>query len=161
MKAVLQTCVDVEERVAAIYLELVQHPDAGEELREIWQEMADDEARHAHRIRLVADRLEIAGVTEIGLEAAEVQGLLDRAGELLQEAQEGALSLEEAIYASVELEDAFMKAHLAYGDVGQQPDLQTMFKSLAEEDRKHTARLQSYLDRLNDGAGLEFDEPGA
>jgi rubrerythrin len=161
MKAILQTCIAVEERVGDIYAELVKHPEADEELQEIWQEMADDEARHAHRIRLVADRLEMAGVSEVGISADEVQGLLDRAGEVLLEAQEGRLSLEEAIYTSVELEDEFMKAHLAYGNLNSQPDLQTMFKSLAEEDRKHTARLKSYLNRMNDGAGLEFEEPKA
>lgn len=159
MHAILQTCIAVEERVEAIYRALAGHPEANEELRQIWQEMADDEARHAHRIRLVVDRLELAGVTALDLTADEVQALLDRAGELLQEAEEGTLSLEAAVYATVELEDAFMAAHLAYGQAGHQPDLQTMFRALAEEDRKHVAQLKSYLDRMNDGAGLQFDEP--
>ena len=160
MKAVLQTCIDVEERVGEIYQQLVKHPDANEELREIWQEMADDEMRHAHRIRLTVDRLEIAGIKEFGINVDEVQALLDRAGEILLDVQEGALSLDEAIYASVELEDEFMKAHLTFADSGGQPDLQTLFKTLAEADRKHTARLKSYLDRMNDGNGLVFDNGG-
>ena len=157
MKAVLQTCIDVEERVGEIYQQLVNHPDVNEELREIWLEMADDEMRHAHRIRLTADRLEMAGVTEIGISADEVQALLDRAGEILLDVQEGSLSLDEAIYASVELEDEFIKTHLAFADSGGQPDLQTMFKALAEADREHTVRLKSYLDRMSDGDGLVFE----
>ena len=160
MKAVLQTCIDVEERVGEIYQQLVKHPDANEELREIWQEMADDEMRHAHRIRLTVDRLEIAGIKEFGINVDEVQALLDRAGEILLDVQEGALSLDEAIYASVELEDEFMKAHLTFADSGGQPDLQTLFKTLAEADREHTARLKAYLDRMNDGDGLVFDNGG-
>ncbi len=158
MKAILQTCIDVEERVGEIYQQLVNHPDANDELREIWQEMADDEMRHAHRIRLVNDRFEIAGVLECSLGREEVQELFDRAGEILLDAQECSLSIDEAIYASVELEDAFLKTHLGYAESGNQPDLQTMFKALAEADREHTIRLKSYLNRMNDGDGLVFDE---
>lgn len=156
MKAILQTCVDVEERVGEIYQQLVNHPDANDELREIWQEMADDEMRHAHRIRLVSDRLEMAGVKECGVTEQEVRELLDRAGDILLDVQEGTLSLDEAIYASVELEDAFLKAHLVFAESGSQPDLQTMFKALAEADREHTQRLKSFLERMNDGEGLTF-----
>ena len=158
MKAILQTCIDVEERVGEIYQQLVDHPDANDELREIWQEMADDEMRHASRIRLVSDRFDMGGVIECRLSREGVQKLLDRAGEILLDAQEGSLSLDEAIYASVELEDAFLKAHLGFAESGNQPDLQTMFKSLAEADREHTVRLRSYLNRLNDGDGLVFAE---
>jgi rubrerythrin len=158
MKAILQTCVDVEERVGEIYQQLVKHPDANDELREIWQEMADDEMRHAYRIRLVSDRLEIAGIKDCGVTEQEVRDLLDRAGEILLDAQEGSLSLDEAIYASVELEDAFMKAHLVFAESGGQPDLQTMFKALAEADREHTQRLKSFLERMNDGEGLVFGD---
>jgi rubrerythrin len=160
MKAILQTCIDIEERVGEIYQQLVNHPDANDELREIWQEMADDEMRHAHRIRLVSDRFEIAGVLVCGLSLEGVQELFDRAGEILLDAQEGSLSIDEAIYASVELEDAFLKAHLGFAESGNQPDLQTMFKGLAEADREHTVRLKSYLNRMNDGDGLVFDEDG-
>lgn len=156
MKAILQTCVDVEKRVGEIYQLLVDHPEANDELRDIWQQMADDELRHAHRIRLVSDRLEMSGITDCGISGEEVQALLDRAGEILLDAQEGRLSLEEAIYASVELEDEFMKAHLLYAETGNQPDLQTMFKALAEADREHTAKLKSYINRMSDGDGLVF-----
>jgi rubrerythrin len=158
MKAILQTCVDIEERVGEIYQQLVKHPDANGELREIWQEMADDEMRHAHRIRLVSDRLEMAGLKDCGITEQEVRELLDRAGEILLDAQEGSLSLDEAIYASVELEDSFIKAHLTFAESGGQPDLQTMFKSLAEADREHTQRLKSFLERMNDGDGLVFGD---
>ena len=159
MQAILQTCIQIEERLGAIYSELAQHPDADEELQDIWQAMAEDEARHAYRIRLVADRLALAGVTKLPLEDTAVLALLDSAGEILQDAQEQRLSIEDAVFTSVELEDGFLQAHLAYGDDAGQPDLQTMFKALAEEDRKHTAALKGYLDRLNDGAGLEFSAP--
>ncbi len=158
MKAILQTCIDVEERVGEIYQQLVNHPDANDELREIWQEMADDEMRHAHRIRLVNDRFEVAGVLKCSLTNEGAQELFDRAGEILLDVQEGSLSLDEAIYASVELEDAFLKTHHGYAESGNEPDLQTMFKALAEADREHTMRLKSYLNRMNDGDGLVFDE---
>jgi len=156
MRAILQTCIDVEERVGEIYRLLAEHPQAGKELREIWLEMADDEDRHAQRIELVGERLENAGVRECGLSAREILALLDRAGEILQETQEDKLSLEDAPYVTVELEDAFLQAHLGMAAAGSQPDLQTMFKTLAEADRRHTERIRSYLDRLHDGSGLVF-----
>ncbi len=158
MKAILKTCIAVEERVGEIYQQLVAHPDANEELREIWQAMASDEAKHAYRIQLIADRLESAGVTKLNLNADQVQSLFDRAGEILLDVQEQNLSIDEAVYASVELEDAFMQVHLNYGEAGGQPDLQTMFLVLAEEDRKHTAQLKAYLERIPDGTGLEFSD---
>jgi len=158
MKTILQACIDVEERVGEIYQQLINHPDANEELREIWQEMAADEIRHAQRIRQVRERFEASGVLICGLTADGVQELLERAGELLLEAQEGRLSLTEAIYASVELEDTFLKAHLGFAASGNQPDLQTMFKALAEADREHTVRLKAYLDRVHDGDGLVFGD---
>jgi rubrerythrin len=160
MKAILQACIEVEERVGEIYRQLVKHPDAGEELRGIWREMADDEMRHAQRIRLVSERFEMAGVIMCGLDREGVQKLLDRAGEILHEAQNGKLSLMAAVSASVELEDAFLAAHLGFAASGNQPDLQTMFKALAEADRVHTARLRSYLIRLHGGAGPAFTEGG-
>jgi rubrerythrin len=160
MKEILQTCIEVEDRVGEIYRQLVTHPDANEELREIWQEMAADEARHAERIRQVGARFEKAGVVVCNLTREGVQELLDRASEILQQAQDGRLSLEEAIYTSVELEDTFMAAHLGFAASGNQPDLQTMFKALAEADREHTVRLKSYLNRLHDGAGLVFGDEG-
>ena len=47
------------------------------------------------------------------------RSLFERAGEILLDAQEGSLSLDEAIYASVELEDSFLKAHLGFVEVWQ------------------------------------------
>jgi rubrerythrin len=158
VKAILQACIEVEERVGEIYQQLINHPDADEELREIWQEMAADELRHAQRIRQVREKFETSGVLTCGLTAEGVRELLERAGEVLLEAQEGRLSLDEAIYASVELEDTFLQAHLGFAASGNQPDLQTMFKALAEADREHTVRLQSYLDRMSDGDGLVFGD---
>ena len=159
MNPVLQTCVNIEMRIGSIYRELTELPDASDELKDIWREMAEDEARHAHRIRLVADRLEIAGVTDHGLSLEQMQALYDRASEIYERVIEDALSVTEAVYASVELEDEFLKAHLNYAEVGGQPDLQTLFKLLAEEDRQHTARLRAYLDQQDDGAGLVFEDP--
>lgn len=147
MKAILQTCIAIEERVGEIYQLLVKHPAADAELRAIWREMADDELRHAHRIRLVSDRLEMAGVKVCGLTDVQVRELFDRAGEILLDVQEGSLSVDQAIYTSVELEGEFMKTHLGLANTGRQPDLQTMFKALAEADQQHTARLRAYLDR--------------
>lgn len=159
MNPVLQTCVNIEMRIGSIYRKLTELPDASDDLRDIWKEMAEDEARHAQRIRLVADRLEIAGITDPGLSMEQMQALYDRASEIYEQVVEGALSVTEAVYASVELEDEFLKAHLNYAEVGGQPDLQTLFKFLAEEDRQHTARLRKYLDQLDDGAGLVFEGP--
>lgn len=159
MNPILQTCVNIEMRVAGIYRELVNHPEATDELREIWTEMAEDEVRHAKRIRLVADRLEVAGIGGASMSAEEVQRLLDRANEIYDQVQNCELSLTEAVYASVELEDEFLKAHLNYADAGNQPDIQTLFKFLAEEDRQHTLKLRQFLDRMHDGEGLVFKEP--
>lgn len=159
MNSVLQTCVEIEKRVAAIYGQLVEHPEATDELKDIWREMAEDELRHARRIRLVADRLDLAGVTDVGVSPDQVQALFDRATEIYDVVIAGDLSVTDAVYVSVELEDEFLKAHLNYGDVGNQPDLQTLFKFLAEEDLQHTARLKKYLDRMNDGAGLVCEDP--
>lgn len=160
MKEILQACIAIEERVGEIYQHLVKHPDANEELREIWQEMADDEKRHAQRIRLVADRFEVAGVIACSLSLADAQGLLERVDEILLDVEEGNLSLGEAVYTSVELEDTFLQAHLGFAASGNQPDLQTMFKALAEADREHTVRLKSYLNRMHDGDGLVFTDGG-
>lgn len=159
MHPVLRTCIDIETRIAGIYQGLADHPQADGELQEIWTEMAEDELRHAKRIHLVADRLELAGMDGPGLSAQDMQRLLDRTDEVLEQVIGLDLSLVDAIYASVELEDEFLKAHLNYADVAGQPDLQTLFKFLAEEDRQHTVRLRQYLARLNDGNGLVFEEP--
>ncbi len=157
MRAILQTCIDIEERVGEIYQLLVDHPDVNDELRDIWQEMAADEMRHAQRIRLVGEQFDAGGVMACSLNREGVQELFDRAGEILLDAQEGSLSLDEATYASVELEGEFLKTHLGLAASANQPDLQAMFKALAEADHQHTARLKSYLDRMNDGDGLAFD----
>ncbi|MDH3999050.1 MAG: hypothetical protein OET90_09465 [Desulfuromonadales bacterium] len=162
MQAILKSCIQIEERVGSIYHELSQHPTASKELKSIWREMAEEEIKHAHRIQLVAARLQAAGITDLGLDATQTLSLFDRAGELLLEAQQQSLSIEQAIYATVELEDAFMQVHLSYGSAGKQPDVQTMFRALAEEDRQHTARIKAYIDHGADGlnsAEPTFSEP--
>jgi rubrerythrin len=158
MQAILKTCIEVEERVGEIYQQLVNHPEADAELREIWREMADDEVRHAQRIRLVGERFEAAGVITCSLSGESVQALLKRANEIFQDARNGKLTLDEAISATVELEDAFLAVHLGFAASGNQPDLQTMFKTLAEADREHTMRLKSYLNRTPVGDGLSLGD---
>jgi rubrerythrin len=158
MKTILKTCIEVENRVGEIYRHFMSHPDAGEELREIWGEMADDEMHHAERIRQVGARFERAGVMACRLNLDSAQQLLDRAVEILIEAHAGRLTLLQAIQISLELEEAFLKVHLGYSKSGNQPDLQTMFKSLAEADREHTCRLKAYLERLSSVRGSVLSE---
>lgn len=159
MRALLNGCIKIEELVGTIYRELAVYPGVNPELREIWRNMASEEARHAERIHLLTERLETLGVQSLKLDPVELQALVDRAAEILQDVQDRRYTLDEAVYASVELEDAFMAVHLAYGAVQGFPDLQTLFLSLAEEDRKHVAALRSYLHGMHDGAGLVFENP--
>lgn len=159
MQAILSTCRQVEEQVGAIYRQLASYPGADGRLREIWRTMAEEEARHAERIHLLANRLESAGQQAFRLEPQQAQQLLDRAAEIFADVQQQRLTVGQAIYVSVELEDAFMEAHLAYGEVDSHPDLQTLFKSLAEEDRRHTEALKSYLQDMAKDSVLVFADP--
>ncbi|PLX72539.1 MAG: hypothetical protein C0614_13810 [Desulfuromonas sp.] len=159
MQAILSTCRQVEEQVGAIYRQLASYPGADGRLREIWRTMAEEEARHAERIHLLASRLESVGLQNLKIEPQQVQQLLDRAAEILDDVQQQRLTVGQAIYVSVELEDAFMEVHLSYSAVDSHPDLQTLFKSLAEEDRRHTEALNSYLQDMANDSMLVFADP--
>ena len=156
MQAILSTCRQIEEQVGEIYRQLASYPGADGRLREMWRTMAEEEARHAERIHLIANRLESAGLQALSLDAQQAQQLLDRAAEIFADVQQQRLTVGQAIYVSVELEDAFMEAHLAYGAVDSHPDLRTLFKSLAEEDRRHTEALKSYLQDMAKDSVLVF-----
>jgi len=159
MQAILSTCRQVEEQVGAIYRNLASYPGADRRLREIWRTMAEEEARHGERIQLLANRLQSVGLQDFRLEPQRVQQLLDRAAEILDDVQQQRLTVDQAIYVSVELEDSFMEVHLGYGAVDSHPDLQTLFKSLAEEDRRHTEALKGYLQDMGSKSAPVFADP--
>ncbi len=158
MQEIIRICIAIEERVGEIYSALALYPNADAELRALWTELAAEEAGHARKIQQVTEHLTPETLMTAGVDHETVQALLERADEVLQSVRNGELSVTEALFTSVELEDQFMKVHLLCAEAGQQGNLQQMYSDLAAEDRSHTERLKANLQRYSDGMIFEDTE---
>jgi rubrerythrin len=149
MKHLLFRCAEIEETVAKIYRVLADVPAYSDTLQNFWIEMACDEDDHAQQLKLAA---RISGENVIGEEhipLAKIESLLREAKSYLTRLQQGAVSAEKALQLTCLLEEKFLQAHINTAATFKDPQTKKMFQSLAEGDRLHVERLQSFMATRN------------
>lgn len=156
METFLQECIEVEGTAARIYRTLRQTVAADPDLKDVWLAMADDEGEHAREIRLALNLLQ-ENVIDGGLiPIAEVEGLLVRAGALLDRVKREPLAVEEALRLSRHLEEDFLQVHVLCAVRFVDTDLRRVFAYLGHADQDHIARLAACCRKygvLEEGSG--------
>ena len=118
----------------------------GGETREVFRRLADEEAQHAARVRLLTSRYRRDRKLVVSLAADTT--LLDR---LLVEAEETIAAVEAgawdgdaqaALHRAAELERRFCQAHAQSLARDGHPDLRAFFEQLAAQDKAHEALLK-------------------
>jgi rubrerythrin len=140
--------LDKAERLELLAQQLYQALSGrfGGETREIFKRLADEEAQHAARVRLLTARYRRDRQLVASLVADTT--LLDR---LLVEAEETIAAVEAgawdgdaqaALHRAAELERRFCQAHAQSLAKDGHPDLRAFFEQLAAQDKAHEALLK-------------------
>ena len=145
MRALLNNCRQIEDRVNRIYRLLAARPEYGAEVRTLFGRLAADEVDHCLQLdqALQVPDLQRLGVSRISL--AKVEEALRQAGELLAAVQARTCSEEEALRLAMTLEENFIKVHLDNAVQVTDRQLATLFATLGWSEEEHLALLRDFL----------------
>ena len=144
MRKFLDTCIDIEDTIAAIYRQFAETVSCDEALKKIWEEMANEEDQHASLIRF-ASRLPRKD-TFLGQKMTQdrVDQLLYRLKVVLERAKVAPLTVESALRVSMKLEGEFTDVHAASAAEFIDIKMKEMFQKLASGDKEHKQALEDY-----------------
>lgn len=140
----LDKAEELEQAARRLYLQLAGRLGASPSTAETLRALADEEAQHALRLRMLRDRYArqpsiVEGVT---LDLAEMDAILSEVA-VLEEffAREPfAMSVKEAACFMIQLEERFAAAH-AHAMINTSDELRDFFQSLAKQDVAHARVL--------------------
>lgn len=145
MYGILADCYQIEIISEKIYRQLAANEAFAPEIRKAFQSLAADEQNHASQIDLLVqapDRM-IDAVTRISGEKVEqVKALAER---IMAEVENLAISEEEALKFSVQMEQEFIKIHAHNALHFSDQRLADFFDSLGRADLIHLNRLKDLL----------------
>jgi len=143
----LKQCAEIEDVIGRIYRRLADAFAHDESLCRFFSQMADEEEGHRRQIEM-AQRLSREGVAGGSrISAGELEQLGRRAKTLLAGVRTSALSVQDALRASVRLEEDGLKVHAARAVDFREDGAKKVFSALAEADAVHVARLKEVLGR--------------
>jgi rubrerythrin len=118
----------------------------GGNAKAVFQRLAEEEAQHAARVKLLAARFrgnpKLAAT--LTADAGRLDVLIAEAGAAIAAASEGRWDgqPETALQRACDLEDRFAAAHAQVLAKDAQPELRAFFDQLAAQDRAHQALLK-------------------
>lgn len=140
----LELSQEIEETVAAIYRDFVDRFAADAVLRQLWQQMAQDEHDHAMQIKLAFPLLKEGVLCAPQLDIDKLEALLRQARQLTADLQERPLTAVAALKLGLQMEERFCQVHvqaqLAFGN-----QLEGLFRALARADEAHIDTLRQGL----------------
>jgi hypothetical protein len=141
----LELSQEIEETVAAIYRDFVDRFAADAMLRQLWQQMAQDEHDHAMQIKLAFPLLKEGLLCAPQLDIDKVEALLRQARQLTSDLQGRPLTAVAALKLGLQMEERFCQVHvqaqLAFGN----RELDGLFRALARADEAHIDTLRQGL----------------
>ena len=144
MRKFLNTCVAIEENIAAIYREFAATISDDEELQDIWMKLAKEEDQHAMDISFAA-RLPHEGVCIVKkLTQSRVDQLLDATKKMLDKAKASKLSAKAAAKITLKLEQDFLAIHIAASVEFETDNMQKMFQSISLSEEEHCREIKAY-----------------
>jgi len=153
MRSYLNDCQKIEQVMGEFYRKLAGFPSYSRSLREIFEQMAEDEDDHARQLEIakgVPEDLFFAGTS---IEAERLDRLLQRAQQLLKLADDPPRSESLMLETARDMEQEFMEVHLKNSVRFHRPELAGLFEDLAREDEKHLETLDTYYQRQKPSPG--------
>ena len=144
MRKFLDTCIDIEETIAAIYRQFAETVSCDEALKKIWEEMANEEDQHASVIRLAGRLPRKDTFLAQKMTQDRVEQLLYRLKVVLERAKVAPLTVESALRVSMKLEGEFTEVHAASAAEFIDIKMKEMFQKLASGDKEHKQALEDY-----------------
>lgn len=145
MRNFLQECYKIEKLAAKTYLQFAERMDYPENIRQIFQEMADDEMEHARIIDMVIQTPGHELVATPGLSAEQVDEKLRLAKALLVSAEHSELSADAALQLALDAEAQLVDVHANQALVPGNPKLSEFFSALSQYDCAHVEKLRACL----------------
>lgn len=138
----LEVCMEVERVAGSIYQGFVDRFADDSELRQLWQQMAQDEHAHAMQLKLAITTSREGIVANPRLTLERVLEILKQGRTLQQRLVQARPSAVEALTLALRMEEVFAQAHLlAVAEVDRE-DLKVMFRNLARADEEHVGDLR-------------------
>lgn len=145
MYGVLADCYQIEISSEKIYRKLAANETFATEIRQAFQSLAVDEQNHASQIDLLVQSPDskIEAVTRIsGDKVAQVLALAEK---IMAKVENVAISEEEALNLSVQMEQEFVKIHAHNALHFSDQRLADFFDALGRADLIHLNRLKDLL----------------
>jgi rubrerythrin len=146
----LEKAEQVEKAAEDLYRRLAAKFHGNPRLRELFDELAEEENQHAERIAML--RYQAEGDPRLAARLMLDEARLD---ELLRDAETAArlivqssLTIEEALNLAYELERAFAVAHAEAATSSGDQWLTSFFSELALDDKRHRELLRSWRDGM-------------
>ncbi len=145
MQSLLSDCRRIEELASTIYQQLANETSYANELRNVFQQLSNDEKSHARHIDLVlqANAKELDAIPAIAGE--KIDEAMTLAEDLLHKVGRGTLSEEEALRLAVAMEQNFVKVHVNNAMYFGNRTLAEFFSKLGKEDEAHLDTLRACL----------------
>jgi len=153
MRSYLNDCQKIEQVMGEFYRKLAGFHLYSQQLREIFERMAQDEDDHARQLELakgVPEDLFFAGPS---IEPERLDRLLQRAHQLLRLADDPPRSESLMLETARDMEQDFMEVHLKNAVRFHRPELSELFGDLAREDEKHLETLDAYYQSQKPSSG--------
>jgi rubrerythrin len=144
-----QDCFQLAERIELlardVYAEIASHPGIPPDLRQLMLRLADEEERHAQRIRLLAasQRNSQWAFREMRKIGADLRAVATEQEAFLAAARErrGRADLLETVDRLVEMEERFAFVHAEELTATAEASVARLFQALAGQDEWHRALL--------------------
>lgn len=146
MRNFLHECYKIEQLAAKTYQQFAERMDYPENIRQIFQEMADDEMEHARIIDMVIQTPGHELVVTPGLSAGQVDEKLRLAKALLVSAEHSDLSADAALQLALDAEAQLVEVHANQSLIPGNPEMTDFFSTLTQYDCEHVDKLRACLD---------------
>jgi len=150
MRSYLNNCRKIEQVMAEVYRKLAGVRTYSQQLRRIFEQMAQDEDDHAMQLELAKGIPEEIFFEGYRLEPEHVDELLRRAYDLLRMANDPPRSESRMLETAKEIEKEFMEVHLLNAVKFRHAGMADLFRDMAREDERHLETLDSYQSQGED-----------
>jgi len=145
MRSYLVDCKRIEEIVSTIYQQLATDKTYHSQVREVFQNLSDDEKAHMRHIDLVLQANDKDIDANEMIAGDKLRNALALVEHLFQKVQKENLNEEDALRLAVEMEQQFLKVHVDNAIYFRDKKLSELFKELGSEDEAHLNTLKECL----------------
>jgi rubrerythrin len=139
----LSLCAEIEKTVGQIYLALAEQASDENELKRIWEEMAEDEMEHA-RLLQFAQRFDAEKTFDgFNLDMTQLGQLLVQVRETYDLVMLRVWDDDQAVSMMLKLEEDFQQVHIRLAANLKDASMQKMFEKLGKGDDLHVQKLRA------------------